>query len=1057
MRSNKTHYIFAGIAFFAAFFTYLLTMQPSVSFWDCGEFAAAAAGLQVGHPPGSPLWTIIGRFAIMLPTFADHVARYNLFSVLSSALCILLIYLTTARLIKMWRGEVKSLADELTTYGGALIAALCYTFTDSFWFNAVESEVYAFGSLFIALIPWLMLVWYDHADEEHSEKYLLLVAYIIGLSLGVHQLALLAIFPCFMLVYYRRRVETTPASWIVMVLSSCVAFVIAYKLVLSELVELLGGEAIVTAYGIIGAAITVWIYNVSTKSTASKEKGIFGISKRTFTQIAIAFIARYAIGFIASKINPSPNAMISQITGYALILGTIIGIVYSQREKKALLNFSLWAAFLLFMGYSTYYMIIVRAGQEPPMNQHHASDFKTITEFINREQYGYRPPFPRRVLDETGQKAGPTWDNYTSDMDFFWSYQTNQMYNRYFLWNFVGRYSQEEGTGVDWSKTWGIPFLLGLFGLYWHFKRDPKRALTILAAFILFGWATAWYQNQQDPQPRERDYFYVGAFYFYAMWVGIGTTGVMELLRARKRRESEEENADIPISTGEGNVGLLGGALLAAVILVPLNQCIGLAGMVTGKTFDQSSKWREYSRAHNTIPLEYAYNVLQSCEKDAILFTAGDNDTFPLWCAQDVYGVRRDVRIVNLSLGNMSWYIKQLKKDVWGVGKKIELQDFPDKKLAAPDNSPEGVRDSPEASKIVNVPVTADAMRQFSGNPAAEASMMTWRFTGEIPLEKGNYYFRISDQLVYDIVKTNISSRPIYFAPFVQDNYTIGLRQYMVSEGMAQRITPVKQSGGGPLGPINEDVSAQSAFNLVSTPSLTPKRGYLINTFRDPAARWSNADRTNFAPFFSFQRAYYALAERFASEGKIEEAKKTLDILDTVIPPERVRYDDQIMPLVGQLYARLGNAAKAKKYSTYAIGDMEKAYNETANAAQLGSREAQGAVQYAEALIAAGEIEKAQTVLQHLAKAVTNPRDQGRFQFRILEVEAMMAEKRGDKPRAVALYDQFFDQYGKDLASTSLAFEFDLLHDHVDSLKRSMGIASASKDSGNFKKDSLKK
>ncbi|MDP4229811.1 MAG: DUF2723 domain-containing protein, partial [Bacteroidota bacterium] len=219
MPSKRNHYIFAGIAFFVAFFTYLLTMQPSISFWDCGEFAAAAAGLQIGHPPGSPLWTIIGRVAIMLPTFADHVARYNLFSVLASALSILLLYLTTARLIKLWRGEPKSFADELTTYGGALIAALAYCFTDSFWFNALECEVYAFGSLFISIIPWLMLVWYDHAEEEHSEKYLLLVSYVIGLSLGVHQLALLAVFPCFMLIYYRRRKETSVTSWFAMVLS----------------------------------------------------------------------------------------------------------------------------------------------------------------------------------------------------------------------------------------------------------------------------------------------------------------------------------------------------------------------------------------------------------------------------------------------------------------------------------------------------------------------------------------------------------------------------------------------------------------------------------------------------------------------------------------------------------------------------------------------------------------------------------------------------------------------------------------------------------------------
>jgi hypothetical protein len=187
MRSQRTHYIFAGIAFFVSFFTYLLTMQPSISFWDCGEFAAAAFGLQVGHPPGSPLWTILGRFAMMLPTSGDLVARYNLFSVLASALSVLLLYLTTVRLIKLWRGEPKSVIDQLTTFGGALIAALSYTFTDSFWFNALESEVYAFGSLFISIIPWLMLVWYDHAEEEHSEKYLLLVAYVMGLSLGVQQ------------------------------------------------------------------------------------------------------------------------------------------------------------------------------------------------------------------------------------------------------------------------------------------------------------------------------------------------------------------------------------------------------------------------------------------------------------------------------------------------------------------------------------------------------------------------------------------------------------------------------------------------------------------------------------------------------------------------------------------------------------------------------------------------------------------------------------------------------------------------------------------------------
>src|SRR2546421_419551 len=228
MSLKRTHYLFAGFAFLVSFLTFFITMQPTIPFWDCGEFAAAAWALQVPHPPGSPLWTIVGRIAMMLPTMSDLVARYNLFSVLSSAATVTILYLTLVRLIKLWRGEPRSTADIFTHYGGALVGALSYCFSDSFWFNALECEVYAFGTFFIALIPWLMLIWYDHADEEHSEKYLLLVAYVIGLSMGVHQLALLTIFPCFMLIYYRRRRQVTTASWLGMVVASVITFMIAF-------------------------------------------------------------------------------------------------------------------------------------------------------------------------------------------------------------------------------------------------------------------------------------------------------------------------------------------------------------------------------------------------------------------------------------------------------------------------------------------------------------------------------------------------------------------------------------------------------------------------------------------------------------------------------------------------------------------------------------------------------------------------------------------------------------------------------------------------------------
>jgi len=1064
MQSKRIHYIFAGIAFFTAFFTYFMTMQPSISFWDCGEFASAAAGLQIGHPPGAPFWYLLGRFAMLMPTMSDPVARLNLFSVLYSSTTILLLYLTTARLIKLWRGEAKSVADELTTYGGALLAALCYTFTDSFWFNALESIIFPVGSLFIAFMIYIVVVWLDHADEDHSVKYLMLAAYALGLSMGAHQMAIPALFPCFMLVYYRRRKEVTTASWFGMALSSVIAFFVVFKLILSQITELLGGGGIEVAYSLIGAAAAVWIYSSMTKESALKDKSYLGVSRRTYTQILIAFISRLVLGFIFGKLAPSASPIISKIVGFGLIAGAIYALYYSQREKKALLNLTLWSAMLVFIGYSTYTLVMVRAGQDPPMNQWHADNFATLTKFINREQYGYRPPWPRQVGDQERSKdQDPTFTDYSGNWDFFWRYQTNHMYNRYLLWNFVGRVSQAQDTGVDWSKTWGIPFLLGLFGMYWHFKRDPKRALTLLGAFMLFGFVTAWYQNQQDPQPRERQYFYVGAFYIFAMWVGMGGVGAMELMRMRKLQASEngEEREDI-VPTGEGNVALIGGTLLAALVLVPLNQCIGLAGMATGKTFDEASKWREYSRSHDNIPLEYSYNVLQSCEKDAILFTAGDNDTFPLWAAQSAYGIRRDVRIVNLSLGNMNWYIKQLKHDSWGVGKKMELPGFTDKILDGPEDSELGIHPVRDKSQIVSVPISAATMRAFTGNPNAKDTVMSWRYRGEMQPEQGKdeYYFLVADQLIRSIIEGNINSRPIYFAPFVQDNYLIGLHSFLQSEGMSQRITPIQQQGGGSLGPMNEALAQEAAFNVIDKDHLskTPKRGYMLQTFSDPKARWSNEDRTNYSVFFSEQSAYFGLAEQLAREGKIAEANKALDLMDKYIPIERVHYEDRIVPLISQIYKRLGNEEKAKKYSKFAMTDLEKSYNEIGNAVQLGQRDVETGERYAEALIASGDLDKAQAVLQHLIQSATDKQSQGLIMFRTEEVNAMITEKKGDKQKALTLYDQFFAKYGQAIVNSGADFatEFDELKKHVEDLRRQLGTANSPKDTA-MKKDSVKK
>ncbi len=971
MQFKRIHYLFAGLSFLAALITYMFTMQPSTPFWDCGEFAAAAFALQVPHPPGSPLWTIIGRIAMMLPTYTDVIARYNFFSVLSSAATILILYLTVVRLIKLWRGEPKSMADALTTFGGGLIAALCYTYTDSFWFNALECEVYAFGSLFIALVPYIMLVWYDHEGEEHSEKYLLLAAYVTGLSLGVHQLALLNIFPAFMLIYYKRRKDVTISTWIGMVIASILAFFVSYKLVLSWIVEWLGNGG-----------------------------------------LSAAFV-------------------------YLLFIGAIYGIYWSQKQRKSLLNLGLWSALLMFLGYSTYYMIMVRAAQEPPMNQWHANDFKTITKFINRDQYGYRPPWPRQVGDPSRYEPtdDPTFKNYTGNWDFLWRYQVDHMYNRYFAWNFIGRTSQDEGSGADWSKTFGLPFFLGLFGLYWHFKRDPKRALTILAAFIFFGWLTALYQNQQDPQPRERDYFYVGAFYFFAMWVGIGATGIMEWLRARnqvKPADDGEKREPIPVPLGEGNVGLLGGALAAIVILVPLNQCAGLAGMAMGRSFAEVSKWHEYSRSHNNIPFESAYNSLQSCEPNAILFTAGDNDTFPLWAAQDCYGIRRDVRIVNLSLANMSWYIKQIKKDVWnGEGKKVELPGFGDDILNNPEDARGGVQGYIDQPKNVSVNITAEAMRKFTGDQNAGPSVMTWRYRGEMQRQDGNVYL-VADQIVKSIIEGNINTRPIYFAAAVPPEYQIGVTPYLVWEGMAQRIVPVTQTNRALQG-INEKASAKAALEPVKTAFNEPHPGYLINTFSDPDARWSNADRTNFAEFVTNERAYTMLAQYYINTNRPEEAKKTLNKLAELMPPERVLYPQNLASEVSRLFSKAGDAKQSERYSKIALARLKAEYGNGV------SSDPSVQYEYVEALIGLGKYDEAYGIIQTLHASAGDVPYKANVELRYQQLTAMMTERK-DKKKAVELYDRIFAIYGNSLVGSQYEDEFEKIKLHLDSLKQELGM-----------------
>ncbi len=736
---KRIHYIFAGSAFAVGLFTYFQTMQPTIPFWDCGEFIAAAAKLEVSHPPGAPLWILLGHVGAWLVPIADLAARYNMLSALCGSLSAMFLYLVGVKVIRIWRGEPASIMDVILHFGAALIGALSFVWSDSVWFNSNEFIVFSPGLLLIALIIWLAMVWNERADEPGNERYLMLIAFLIGLSMGVHQMSMLAFFPVWAIVYYRHWKKLTIGNFLAMQVLGILVFGYIFKIVLSGLVSWAG-----SGLGILSLAIIVGI--------------VFGI-------------------YYTSKEQPD------------------------LKDRRTFLNLLLWGGAMIFLGYTTYAYIMIRAEKNPPMNEGAPSTFSKLAEYIGREQYGevsIADEFIHRRLPQQQGDHPNTWNNYTSDGDFFWRYQTNWMFNRYLGWNFIGRDGDFQGAGVDFSKTWAIAFALGLFGIYWHFKRDPRRGMVFLLAFLVMGIFTCWYQNQQDPQPRERDYFYVGAFWVFAMWVGIGSLGIMEILKERWASWNKRK-----LTFGLGITATL------LFIIGPINQCIGLAGLLQGQSFKKSSKWAEYSRKHNWVPFEYAYNILQSCEPNAILFTYGDNDTFPLWCMQDLYGIRRDVRIVQLQLVTMMWNVKQLKTDNdWGA-KAITLTTFTDNLLKLSDD--DVYKQLNWTPAPLNMPISAETARWISGDSTAPATVFNWTPKFVLP----------SDQVVLDIIKNNISTRPICYSVTVPEDARAGLNKYLIYEGLTARVIPFEQPAdqNGLGGSIQPERFAEAVFQR-TIPSL---------------------------------------------------------------------------------------------------------------------------------------------------------------------------------------------------------------------------------------------
>ncbi len=760
---KSTNRTLALFIFVASLVLYMLTMAPTASFWDAGEFIAVGHGLQVNHPPGAPFYSLLGRLFSMFMPAAYVAVSINFISALSSALTVTLLYLIIVRLVREWKGDPDSMLsiDKIGMYGGAILGACSFAVTDTFWFNAVEAEVYAVSMFFTAMVVWLALVWAENHDEEYNERWLILIAYLFGIALGIHLLNLLALFFVALIVYFKKY-EFEITSFLVFSAISSIAFLGIYP-------------------------FTVQTYPVLMESVVNASYGLIG--PITFTIFVISVLSW--------------------------------GLYYTHTRGYRMANIVILCYAMIMIGYSSYSLIFVRSIADPPIDENDPETISSFIDYMERKQYGNTPLltgytydssqgsvnredevfFPRRY--STNPQHVQQYAQYSSDWDFFWDYQVKHMYIRYFNWNFIGRDSdiQDAGWQAGFTETdnednpahnsyFYIPFLIGLFGMLFHFQKDWKRALSVMVLFILTGFAIIVFLNQTPMQPRERDYAYVGSFFAFAIWIGMGGIGFVELVK------------DYLKSSKIAAYGLL------AVLFAASPVWMGM------------QNYHDHDRSERYVASDYAYNLLNSVAPNGILFTNGDNDTFPLWYLQEVKGIRTDVRIVCLSLLNTEWYIKQLR-DQWS-------HESPPLPISLTDDEIDDITSgySLHEPDTLSIPVNKDLLKSaFSsdnqyeeklgvkptkdvnynlegvdfGMPVDSLDNNVWWYYEGRPIGKdrqGNqrYYTQVQDEVILDILKTNRWLRPVYFANTVSTPSQLNLQPYFRFEGKAFRVVPKRHN-----------------------------------------------------------------------------------------------------------------------------------------------------------------------------------------------------------------------------------------------------------------------
>lgn len=1023
--------VIGWLTFLVAAFVYCSTIEPTASFWDCPEFITTGYKLEVGHPPGAPFFMLTANLFSQFASDPSQVARMvNTMSALLSATTILFLFwsithLTRKLIVKDWSSLTT--AKLIAIEASGLVGALIYTFSDTFWFSAVEGEVYAYSSAFTAIVFWLILKWEDHADEPHADRWLVLIAYMTGLSIGVHLLNLLCI-PAIVLVYCYRRFPNIELK------GSLIALAVSFVIVAAVL------------YGVVPGIITVggWfeLFFVNTLHCPFNTGEIVYI----FLLVGIVIWAIYETFTNRSQLRQNIAFILSigmlgiPFYGWgwqAVIIGVVVLVAlwfvlnYKKKIENKLVpwisarikNTTLLCLLMLMIGYSTYAVIVIRSTANPPMDQNSPEDIFTLGSYLSRDQYGDRPlaygqaytsqiafdvegnmcipsrtkgapiyqrkekaskdekdsyfvvstkdklqyaqnmVFPRMYssdhakayeswlggvsgyevpYDRCGEpvmvKMPSQWDN----IRFFLSYQCNFMYWRYFMWNFCGRQNDIQGNGElehgnwitgisfidnlmygDQSKLpddlknnkghnvfYGLPLILGLIGLFWQAWRGRRGIRQFWVVFFLFfmtGLAIVIYLNQTPMQPRERDYAYAGSFYAFAIWCGMGVAALFDLINKRLKQNATATAAIVG----------------AVCVLVPIQMA--------------SQTWDDHDRSNRYTCRDYGQNYLMTLQEkgNPIIFTNGDNDTFPLWYNQEVEGVRTDARVCNLSYVNTDWYIDQMKRPAYNspalpiswprldycsgtneyvrVNPAIKAQvldffkhypeeakkQFGDEPFELHNIMKYWVRSKDEDMHVIPtdtiyLKIDKEAVKKSGMMMACDSipDHMVISLAGKTALYKG-------ELMMLEIIAQCNWTRPVYVATTVGEGNYLNLGNNFVREGLANRITPFTTSAAGAR-KFDTEKTYQSVMHRYKWGGLEKPGLYL--------------DETVMRMCYTHRHLLNDLALQLIAEGQLEKAKNVVQLSEKVLPAYNVPYTYISGATdLARAYALLGMKDKAMK------------------------------------------------------------------------------------------------------------------------------------------------